>query len=86
MGLGMVVRNIAFVEPLYRYIFQGSVDWFLVHPHIEDMKHYSASSTEQDVDSVYYVQSGDRLVCTLQLNYSVLHTLMFDVNVAGGLT
>jgi len=66
MGLEMVVRNIVSVVPLWHYIFQGSVDWFLVHPHIQDMKHHFASSTQQDVDSMYwtsYEEEKETICC-----------------------
>jgi len=33
MGLAVVVRNISFVDPLWRDIFQGSVGWFPVPRH-----------------------------------------------------
>ena len=46
IGLGIVIRSIAFVNPLWHYIFEGNIDWFPIPPHIEDIKHHSSSSTE----------------------------------------
>jgi len=53
MGLAVVVRNVSFVDPLWRDIFQGSVGWFPVPRHT----HHSSFQWESDVDSVYCVES-----------------------------